>query len=199
MMNLFELLNSPQLPERIKQEAPKERDPVSRAARMRFIIKILYGAALRIEDLIELKEDCFRRTPEPTLKIKSGKGGKSASIPITLETWLEYKRYRESLNPGGKEPEHIMRCSSGISPIRTQTPINSDIKLVCRFMAADYPEESEKWTSVSSHWFRHSRVTHQVQKGSSLAAVQKFARHSSLSTTEKYVHLNDDDVRALLD
>jgi len=45
---------------------------------------------------------------------------------------------------------------------------------------------------------RHSRITRWVKAGHNLALIQKAASHASMRTTLIYVHLDDDDLRALV-
>ncbi len=47
----------------------------------------------------------------------------------------------------------------------------------------------------ASHILRHSRATHLLQEGREILWVRDFMRHSSVSSTEVYVHLSKDRIR----
>ncbi|PIV44551.1 MAG: hypothetical protein COS27_01440 [Nitrospirae bacterium CG02_land_8_20_14_3_00_41_53] len=48
--------------------------------------------------------------------------------------------------------------------------------------------------NVSPHTFRHTSATLYLKKGVNLEAVRKLLGHQSLSTTQRYLQLTDEDV-----
>ncbi len=52
-------------------------------------------------------------------------------------------------------------------------------------------------SNVSPHWFRHAHISHALDRGASMALVRDSVGHSSVSTTNGYLHARPNDSSAL--
>ncbi|MDX1399427.1 MAG: site-specific integrase, partial [Oceanospirillum sp.] len=56
----------------------------------------------------------------------------------------------------------------------------------------NFPEAAARMRQASTHWFRHTAITHLADQGVDLRLVSKTARHSQLETTAIYFHAEDE-------
>ena len=50
-------------------------------------------------------------------------------------------------------------------------------------------------TLISPHTLRHAYATHLISSGANLAAVKELMGHSSITTTQRYLHLSNADLK----
>lgn len=145
------------------------RNPVVRMA-----LRLIYLCGLRVSEAARMTLadiDWQRRL----VWVRSGKGGKDRSIPLSakmLETLGDYRqRYR---------------CRSWLFPGRNGGPLS--VSTVQRaFSDALRHSGVEKRASV--HTLRHSFATHLLECGVDLRVIQELLGHQNLQTTTIYTHL----------
>jgi site-specific recombinase XerD len=164
-------------------DAPQR--PGAIGLRDRALLEVLYGAGLRVSEAVALDLDDLRReTPERlTVRVRSGKGGKQRLVPlgrkaaVALAEWLAVRS--ELLRP--KSP--VAAVFLGHRGARLSAR-------VARELVYRRCEETGARAVVGPHGLRHSFATHLLQSGCDLRTIQSLLGHASLSTTQRYTHLD---------
>mgnify|MGYP000125388680 FL=1 len=150
--------------------------------RNRAMLEFLYGAGLRVSELIGLKrEDIYE--DQGFVKVR-GKGDKERLVPAGRDAFKYLTLYLESVRPSvpvKKESTHLVflnRRGSGLSRVM--------VFLICKDLAI----KAGITKVISPHTFRHSFATHLIEGGADLRAVQEMLGHESILTTEIYTHLD---------
>ncbi|MBU0690478.1 tyrosine recombinase XerC [bacterium] len=152
------------------------------AVRDRTLLEVLYGAGLRISELIDLKSEAFDQS-RGTVRVM-GKGRKERVVPLSkaaISALIEYSEARRSFLGGFSEPKpaELWLSDRGkpLTRYRAYKIVNKYLGLVGAAPA-------------SPHVMRHSYATHLLDHGADLRAVQELLGHAALSTTEKYTHVS---------
>ena len=196
-----ELLESPRLgrklPEVLTQgEVIKIIDSVDlskpEGERDKAILEVLYGCGLRVSEVIGLRISDLHFNEG--LIVVTGKGNKQRLVPVgdvAKKQILIYKDQVRIHQSPVKKAENILFLNNRGGPLSRQM-----IFIIVRRQA----EMAGIRKKISPHTFRHSFATHLVQNGADLRAVQQLLGHVSITTTEIYTHLNQEDLRrAILD
>jgi len=175
-------------------ETPGDGDTF--AARDRAVLEMLYSTGVRVAELVGLDLEHLDSTEE-TVRVL-GKGNKERLVPVgrpALEAIRNYLPQRERIAlhrvERGREPEirALFLNSRG-----QRLTVRSVERLV-----SDYAVRAGIINRVTPHALRHSFATHLLEMGADLRVVQELLGHSSLSTTQKYTHLNLDHLSRVYD
>ncbi len=155
--------------------------------RERALFELLYATGLRVSETAAL--DLEDVDLSARMLRAQGKGRKERIVPFgeeaeeALRCWLPLRR---SL----RTPAAAQECGRGGEPLfvnsrggRLTTRSMSRV-LKRRLRAAGLP------AAISPHALRHTFATHLLQAGADLRAIQELLGHASLSTTQKYTHLD---------
>ncbi|HSS77014.1 MAG TPA: tyrosine recombinase XerC [Thermoanaerobaculia bacterium] len=162
-------------------EAPEGDEPLVR--RDRAILELLYAAGLRVSELVGLD---WRDVDLPARVVRvMGKGSKERMVPFgrpaaeAMRRWLDVW---EGVRKPGDEDEPVFLNASG-----TRLTDRSVRRVIDRWVDA-----AAVARGVHPHTLRHTFATHLLENGADLRAIQELLGHSSLSTTQKYTHLEVD-------
>ena len=144
-------------------------------------LELLYGAGLRISELLDLKiTDVF--LDEGILSV-IGKGNKQRIVPVGGQAIKAVRTYLRIGRP------KLVKSQTVFNLI-----LNSRGRRLSRmgFLKAlrKYRIKSGISKRVTPHTLRHSFATHLLEGGADLRAVQELLGHADISTTQIYTHID---------
>lgn len=163
-------------------EKPEGRGLLS--ARDRAILELLYSSGLRVSELSGLDVEDIN-TREGLLKVK-GKGKKERIVPVGSKALDAVKSYLVERIPVKKKDKAMFMNRLGSR--LTDRGI--------RRVVVKYARQIGISGRIGPHALRHTFASHLLQGGADLRVIQELLGHASLSTTQKYTHL---DVTHLID
>lgn len=167
--------------------------------RLRYLLSLLYLLGPRVSEIAGSTMGNFVERRGKWWWTVTGKGGKTETIPANSEVLEALMRYRQfhrlSPLPAPGEQTPLVMTLYGPGGI-TSNMIYRIVKDVMRQLAdaveATNPGHAQKYRAVSTHWFRHTAITHQADAGIELRYLNKSARHSKLETTAVYLHAEEE-------
>lgn len=146
------------------------------------MVELLYSCGLRVSELIELKiSDLFFR--ESLIKV-TGKGNKERFVPISklaqkyIYEYINNSRNIKNISKGHEDTLFLNERGSKLSRVMIYIIIKK-LKNLAGI--------SKK---IGPHSLRHSFATHLIQNGADLITIQKMMGHESITTTERYLHVD---------
>jgi integrase/recombinase XerC len=157
------------------------------ALRDRAILELLYAAGLRVSELVGLDWRAIDLSAR-VLRVV-GKGRKERMVPFgrpaadSLRAWLaEWEAVRAAAKGRDEDEEPVFLNKAG-----GRLTDRSVRRVIDRWV-----EQAAVAKGVHPHTLRHTFATHLLENGADLRAIQELLGHSSLSTTQKYTHLEVD-------
>jgi integrase/recombinase XerC len=201
--NPAKLVPTPKLPKRLPAHlsvdevdrllaSPGRQDVQS--ARDRAILELFYASGIRLSELVGLDLHNLDLR-EGLVKVK-GKGNKERIVPVGSKAKMALKGYldrRKELIPTSGQgplgpPAVFLNRRGGRLSARS----------VGRILLK-YLQRSGLGPKITPHGLRHSYATHLLEAGADLRAIQELLGHASLSTTQRYTHLNLDHLMEVYD
>lgn len=164
-------------------EKPDDNDDMT-ASRDRAILELLYATGLRVSEVAGLNINDVNMK-ESALKAR-GKGKKERIVPIGKKALQALNDYLSERKAMGMTNDALFTNKSGAR--LTDRSIRRVVRKYARLLGLS--------GKVSPHTLRHTFATHLLQNGADLRVIQELLGHASLSTTQKYTHL---DITHLMD
>jgi len=155
------------------------------------ILRLFYATGIRISECESLDLNDINLS-DCTLRVM-GKGRKVRQVPFGVATKPVLSAYlssrRELLHSKGAETQALfLNLRAGRLTVRS---IRRAVKAAVDGLALEY--------HVSPHTLRHTFATHLLESGADIRGIQELLGHASLSTTQRYTHLNLDRLMKIYD
>jgi integrase/recombinase XerD len=168
-------------------------------ARDKALIELLYGAGLRVSELVSLP---LRTAPKPGQEhmVIEGKGGKErlvvlgrpaqAALALHMET-------REAALP--KIEAQREKAKRWLFPSMSAADGKMSRRRVAQILEAAAVKAGISPARVSPHVLRHAFATHLVEGGADLRTVQTLLGHADIATTQIYTHVAEGRLKTLVE
>jgi integrase/recombinase XerC len=156
-------------------------------SRDRAILEMLYSTGIRVSELVAINIADID-LGSSVIRVR-GKGKKERVIPIgpgAVKAVIHYLDLRRSSLHGARQDLDALFINKHGQRLSTRS---------VRRKLDKYLLEAGLDLSVSPHTLRHSFATHMLQRGADLRSVQEMLGHQSLSTTQIYTHLTNENVK----
>jgi len=156
--------------------------------RDRAILELLYSTGVRVSELASLNwHDVDRRAQVVRVL---GKGRKERVVPVGETALAAIEEYRAHWPASRRRDMDAVFLNARGTRLTTR----SVARIVEHWVA-----KASTRTHASPHAFRHSFATHLLHAGADLRAIQELLGHATLSTTQRYTHVDFDRLAAVYD
>lgn len=191
-------------------------DDSPKGVRLQAMMELLYGAGLRVSELVGLKLSALQvkdggKTVNTDFLVIRGKGNKERLVPVhgkaraALSKYLEVRQLfiqspesrvqssvkKKSSHPGSLIPSPYLFPYHRAEGFITRQQFGVILKELAVKAGLD-PED------VSPHTLRHSFASHLLSGGADLRVIQELLGHSDISTTQIYTHVASERLQKLV-
>lgn len=198
-VNPAKAIRSPKIPKRVPRfltvdevfsllSIPKGKNVLE--VRDKAILELFYSSGLRLSELVALDMGHLDLV-QSNVKVL-GKGNKERMVPMgakALEALKIYLERRVALVDGQDSENALFLNKSGG-------------RISCRAVERlldKYLKRSGIQKKVTPHVLRHTFATHLLNAGADMRGIQELLGHASLSTTQRYTHVELDKLMEIYD
>ena len=187
------------LPKTLSVDEIERLIAAAESARDKAIIELLYGAGMRVSELVSLP---LRAAPRPGQEhmIIEGKGGKERLVALgrpALKALEAHLAARAGLLP--KPEAQREKAARWLFPSSSAADGKLTRRRVAQVLEAAAVKAGIDPTRVSPHVLRHAFATHLVEGGADLRTVQTLLGHADIATTQIYTHVAEGRLKSLVE
>lgn len=142
------------------------------------VIEVFFATGARVYEISNIREDSINLNTG--LIRLMGKGGKERYVQVSNTSILEVlKKYYD-------ENKQAIR-KSGYFFVNNRESRYTEQSI--RLMLKKYTKQAGVERKITPHMFRHSFATYLIEEGVDVSCVQQILGHSSVKTTQIYIHI----------
>jgi len=172
-------------------ETPTSQSPAG--LRDRAMLELLYGAGLRVSELVGLDLHSID-FGDASVRVL-GKGNKERVIPLGAPALASLRAYLEA-RPNLRHAKTGMQDETAL--FLTERGARIGVRAVQRLVHR-YGQLGAGRADLHPHALRHSCATHMLEGGADLRAIQEMLGHASLATTQRYTHVSIEQLMQVYD
>ncbi|MBI5787490.1 MAG: tyrosine recombinase XerC [Candidatus Schekmanbacteria bacterium] len=168
---------------------PKAKADAKFYARDKAMLETLYACGLRAAELVGLDLDSINSRQHLVWVI--GKGDKERLVPVSEKAQIALENYltqRFQFAPEENEKALFLNHRGGRLTTRSLA------RILDKYIV--YAALNKK---ISPHALRHSFATHLLNSGAGIRDIQELLGHASISTTQRYTHLEIEKLLSVYD
>ncbi|MBX7145739.1 MAG: tyrosine recombinase [Alphaproteobacteria bacterium] len=160
------------------------------------IIELLYGAGLRVSELVTLKTSSFIENEK--FVIVYGKGSKERMVPLALPVQRAVYTWKYDERAKFMKRHKFLTKESWFfpSPHNNSHITRQYVGLILKKIANKSGLEYQK---ISPHKLRHSFATHMLEHGADLRTIQTLLGHADITTTQIYTKVTQTKMKEVVE
>ena len=159
--------------------------------RDRSILEVFYSTGIRVAELVGLNWSDVDFQLGIVRVV--GKGSKERIVPIGEVALQSLRDYGQEVRQEWQLP-----CTGGNAVFLNHRGARITTRSVARIVEK-HLREAGIAIKIGPHGLRHTFATHLLNSGADLRVIQEMLGHASLSTTQRYTHVNLDQLTAVYD
>lgn len=166
----------------------------SRGLRDTTIILLIFDAAARVQEVLDLTPADIDTTPGAGRVALTGKGRKTRTVPIMDKTGRHLDQYLSEFHPGTPAPgaSFFYTVRAGQHHQMSQDNIAYLLNKHAATARQHCPDVPER---IHAHQLRHARAMQMLRAGVPLPHIKEFLGHANIATTSIYASADNEMVR----
>lgn len=166
----------------------------NRGLRDTTLILLLFDAAARIQEVLDLKPADINTTAGASRVTLTGKGHRTRTLPIMDKTGRHLQHYLQVFHPGlpDSNAQFFYTIRAGQQQPMSQDNVTYLLNKHAATARQHCPEVPER---IHAHQLRHSRAMQMLRAGVPLPHIKEFLGHANITTTNIYASADNQMVR----